>query len=56
MFIFMIRLSSYLKRVTGVDKVAEELYGELNQFEKHLVMSQDVVEVRGKVCIPLTCR
>ena len=43
-------MSAYINRKTGSDDLAAELGGQLTEFEKKLVESQDVVEIRGKVC------
>jgi hypothetical protein len=45
------RVESYKKRIIGVDEVDMEMTRELTEWEKHLLQSQEVVEVRGKVII-----
>ena len=44
-------LSSYNKRVRGVDQVTEGLMGELTQSEKYMLDTHEVIEIRGKVNI-----
>ncbi|KAJ8018205.1 hypothetical protein HOLleu_43939 [Holothuria leucospilota] len=43
-----IKLSSYFSRKTGVDEVSDELTGKLTEFEKKLLLEQDMMEIRGK--------
>lgn len=38
------------ERKTGQDDVQAQLMKELTSFEAHLLMTQEVVEIRGKVC------
>nr|XP_034331459.1 uncharacterized protein LOC117690845 isoform X8 [Crassostrea gigas] len=50
-----IRLKAYNQRKTGQDDVQAQLMKELTSFEAHLLMTQEVVEIRGKVgrCVPV---
>jgi hypothetical protein len=44
-------LDSYSHRKQGIDEVAAQLIGEMTVFEKELLKRQEVVEIRGKVCM-----
>lgn len=46
----LIRLKAYNRRKTGQDDVQAQLMKELPSFEAHLLMTQEVVEIRGMVC------
>jgi hypothetical protein len=46
----VIRLNAYNQRKTGEDAVQAQLMKELTSFETHLLTTQEVVEIRGKVC------
>ncbi|XP_033731339.1 uncharacterized protein LOC117320961 isoform X2 [Pecten maximus] len=50
-----LRLDAYQKRKRGIDEIATEMMGEMTAFEKHLLETQEVVEIRGKVgrCVPV---
>ena len=43
------RVSTYQSRKSGIDEVNEDVF-DLSELEKVLVMSQDVMEIRGKAC------
>lgn len=43
------RLSSYFSRKTGMDEITEEITGDITDFEKRLLLEQDVINIRGKV-------
>uniref|UniRef100_K1RM77 Uncharacterized protein n=1 Tax=Magallana gigas TaxID=29159 RepID=K1RM77_MAGGI len=51
----LVRLKAYYQRKTGQDDVQAQLMKELTSFEAHLLMTQEVVEIRGKVgrCVPV---
>lgn len=42
-------LVKYFDRKTGTNEVTEEVTGDLTEFERQLLLEQDVMEVRGKV-------
>ncbi|KAJ8017713.1 hypothetical protein HOLleu_44683 [Holothuria leucospilota] len=43
-----IKLSSYYSRTTGMGETTEEITGDINDFEKRLLLEQDVINIRGK--------
>lgn len=47
------RLESYQTRKKDYDEIAVEIVGELTPFERELLKRQEVVEIRGKVCLSL---
>lgn len=47
------RLESYQARKKDADEIAVEMVGELTPFERELLKRQEVVEIRGKVCLSL---
>lgn len=49
-FYFLNRLSAYRARKTGADDVTGELIADLTKFEKTILLEQNVIEIRGKVC------
>lgn len=42
-------LSSYEKRVMGIDDVSKGLVGNMTETEKYMMESHEVIEIRGKV-------
>ena len=49
--VFFSRVDAYHNRSTELDEADLALRGDLTDYEKHLVESQDLVEIRGKVSI-----
>ena len=49
--VFFFRVDAYHNRSTELDEADLALRGDLTDYEKHLVESQDLVEIRGKVSI-----
>jgi hypothetical protein len=50
--VIIFRLVEYENRKTGVDAgIGEEILKSLTTFEKKLVEEQDLMEIRGKVCV-----
>lgn len=50
MFDYLFRVLNYQHRSKGLDPADEGLMGkELNDLEKYLVASQEMVKIRGKV-------
>lgn len=43
------RAAKYFARKSGTDEVTEAIAGDLTDFERRLLLEQDVMEVRGKV-------
>ena len=44
------RVQSYASRSTGLDELDDSLTKDLTEVEKHLMRTQDMMRVRGKVC------
>lgn len=42
-------IANYIRRVKGVSDVERSLRGDLTALEEHLLLTQEVVEIRGKV-------
>ena len=45
------RLQSYASRSQGLDNLDESLAQDISEDEKHLMETQDLMKVRGKVII-----
>ena len=48
---FFFRVDAYHYRSTELDEADLAIRGDLTDYEKHLVESQDLVQIRGKVSI-----
>ena len=46
---FLFRMKQYYNRAQGLEGLHESLVKQLNDVEKKLVASQEVLEIRGKV-------
>lgn len=43
------RVATYKQKISGFDQVSVDLFHQLSAWEKQLIETQDVVEIRGKV-------
>ena len=46
---FILRLTKYEQRRKGASQLADQIQGQLTEFEKQLIKTQEVVETKGKV-------
>lgn len=49
-------LGNYAEKSTNLNDVDESLVGQLNEVEKYLLKSQDLMKVRGKVSKTILAR
>ena len=51
MYFFSTRVKKYEARKIGPTSLTKEILGELTVVEEQLIQTQEVIEIRGKVCL-----